>query len=43
MIFFALDRVHINCAFMGWQIAMYRSMVKAEMEHEDALMPKYWK
>ena len=43
IIFFALDSVQRNCAFMGWQMAMYLSIVKAVMEHDDALIPRYWK
>lgn len=43
MIFFALDKVHRNWALIGWQMAMYRSIVKAVIEQEEALIPRYWK
>ena len=43
MIFLARLKVQIVLDFMGWQMAMYRSTVKAVRDNADASIPKYWK
>ena len=41
MIFLARLMVQIVLDLMGWQIAMYRSTVKAVRERAEASIPKY--
>ena len=43
MIFLALLRVQMDLDLIGWQMAMYRSTVKAVKDKAEASMPKYWK
>ena len=43
MILLALETRQIDFARMGWQIAMYRSMVNAVSERADALIPRLFK
>lgn len=41
IIFLALLMVQIDLDLIGWQMAMYRSTVKAVKDSADASMPKY--
>ena len=41
MIFLALLRVQMDLDLIGWQMAMYRSTVKAVKDKAEASMPKY--
>ena len=43
MILLALDTLQIDLALMGWQMAIYRSIVKAVKESAEALIPRLFK
>ena len=43
MILFALETRQIDLALIGWQIAIYRSIVNAVNESADALIPRLFR